>query len=72
MLSTRNNQNSSEVSEEPMPKRHKSSSDRVRKDLERAKKDEKDLDPSLSDRGAATIYRDNTGTYALKIFYQIF
>lgn len=74
----------SEVSEEPMPKRHKSSSsglgvglhssDRVRKDLERAKKDEKDLvnnmDPSLSGRGADTIYRDNVGTYALKIFSQ--
>ncbi|GBC02472.1 hypothetical protein RclHR1_04640015 [Rhizophagus clarus] len=61
----------SEVSEEPMPKRHKlSSSDRVRNDLERdlkrANKGEKDLmnktDPSLSGRGADTIYRDNVGT----------
>ncbi|RIA89180.1 Pre-mRNA-splicing factor of RES complex-domain-containing protein [Glomus cerebriforme] len=72
---------SSEVSEEPKPKRHKSSppiktssgldvglqsADKVRKDLKRVKKDEKDLvnkmDPSLSGRGAATIYRDNVGT----------
>lgn len=81
-----NNKNSSEVSEEPIPKRHKTSSspsvktssgfdvglrssDKVHKDIERSKKDEKDLvnkmDPSSSGRGAATIYRDNVGTYAL-------
>ena len=88
-----NKNSSSEVSEEPKSKRHKSSSsppvktssgldaglhssDKVRKDLERVKKDEKDLvnkmDPSLSGRGAATIYRDNVGTYALRIFYQYY
>ncbi|CAG8607879.1 6142_t:CDS:2 [Rhizophagus irregularis] len=75
-----NNKDNSEVSEEPIPKRHKTSSspsvktssgldvglhssDKVRKDIERAKRDEKDLvnkmDPSSSGRGAATIYRDN-------------
>ncbi|CAB4422317.1 unnamed protein product [Rhizophagus irregularis] len=78
-----NNKDNSEVSEEPIPKRHKTSSspsvktstgldvglhssDKVRKDIERAKRDEKDLvnkmDPSSSGRGAATIYRDNKGT----------
>ena len=73
--------NSTEVSDvqEQRLKRHKSSlsppemssgldsADKIRKNLERIKKDEKDLtnkmDPSLSGRDAAIIYRDNAGIY---------
>ena len=73
---------SNDFSEEPKSKRHKSlssgldvglhSSEKVRQDLERVKKGEKDsankMDSSLSSRGATIIYRDNVGTYAFKMF----
>jgi pre-mRNA-splicing factor CWC26 len=74
----KNSAEASEDVQEPRPKRHKSSSspkmssgfdvglhsaDKVRRNLERNKRDEKDLaNNPLSGRDAAIIYRDNTGT----------
>jgi hypothetical protein len=76
----KNSAEASEDVQEPRPKRHKSSSspkmssgfdvglhsaDKVRRNLERNKRDEKDLaNNPLSGRDAAIIYRDNTGMYA--------
>jgi len=63
----------SEVSDDVESKRYKSSSSwyvslhSADKDLERVNKNDMEqinkMDPSLSGRGAATIYRDNVGMY---------